>query len=263
MKNIRIAVQKSGRLSDDCLILLKECGIQVSMPEGSRELKIIDEQPGIEIILVRTANIPNLVAEGYCDIGIVGQNAYDEYNSIDSNGGPQDKGLTFLMKLGFSECRLSFSIPIMEEYKDIQDIAGKKIATVYPNILRLFLEKEKIRADIVSEMNGSLEIAPYLGVADLIFDIVESGNTLKANGMKEFCTIQKSEAVLIRNNKRLDDENEKRLTNLIQQIKNNKQLLKYQRIQNSQRRSLLFSGVCLSGLLCAGLAVAMRARVSP
>jgi ATP phosphoribosyltransferase len=188
---IRIAVQKSGRLSDDSLSLIKECGIKFY--NGTGKLKSTSTNFPVEFLFLRDDDIPGYVADGVADLGIVGQNELVE----------KDKDVLTLKKLGFSKCRLSLAIPKGEEYPGISYFQGKNIATSYPKILGDYLKTQNIVAEI-HEISGSVEIAPSIGLAEGIFDIVSSGSTLMMNGLKEVEEVFKSEAVLI-GNKELAD----------------------------------------------------------
>lgn len=188
---IRIAVQKSGRLSDDSLSLIKECGIKFY--NGTGKLKSTSTNFPVEFLFLRDDDIPGYVADGVADLGIVGENELVE----------KDKEVLTLKKLGFSKCRLSLAIPKGQEYPGVQYFQGKSIATSYPKILGDFLQSKKIQAEI-HEISGSVEIAPSIGLAEGIFDIVSSGSTLMMNGLKEVEEVFKSEAVLI-GNKNLAD----------------------------------------------------------
>ncbi|PRY84885.1 ATP phosphoribosyltransferase [Mongoliibacter ruber] len=189
---IRIAVQKSGRLSDDSLSLIKECGIKFY--NGTGKLKSTSTNFPIEFLFLRDDDIPGYVADGVADLGIVGENELVE----------KDKDVNVLKRLGFSKCRLSLAIPKGEEYTNIHFFQGKSIATSYPKILSDYLENQNVHAEI-HEISGSVEIAPSIGLAEGICDIVSSGSTLMMNGLKEVESIFKSEAVLI-SNKKLDAE---------------------------------------------------------
>ncbi|MGY6520123.1 MAG: ATP phosphoribosyltransferase [Mongoliitalea sp.] len=184
---IRIAVQKSGRLSEDSLSLIKECGIKFY--NGTGKLKSTSTNFPIEFLFLRDDDIPGYVADGVADLGIVGENELVE----------KDKEVNVLKKLGFSKCRLSLAIPKGEEYMNIHYFQGKSIATSYPKILGDYLAKNNVSAEI-HEISGSVEIAPSIGLAEGICDIVSSGSTLMMNGLKEVEEIFKSEAVLIANN---------------------------------------------------------------
>lgn len=189
---IRIAVQKSGRLSEDSLSLIKECGIKFY--NGTGKLKSTSTNFPIEFLFLRDDDIPGYVADGVADLGIVGENELME----------KDKDVNILKRLGFSKCRLSLAIPKGEEYTNIHFFQGKSIATSYPKILSDYLENQNVHAEI-HEISGSVEIAPSIGLAEGICDIVSSGSTLMMNGLKEVESIFKSEAVLI-SNKKLDAE---------------------------------------------------------
>ncbi|RZS97972.1 ATP phosphoribosyltransferase [Cecembia calidifontis] len=190
---IRIAVQKSGRLSDDSLALIKECGIKFY--NGTGKLKSVSTNFPIEFLFLRDDDIPGYVEDGVADLGIVGENELVE----------KDKDVTVLKKLGFSKCRLSLAIPKSQEYTNIHYFQGKSIATSYPKILGDYLAQHNIQADI-HEISGSVEIAPSIGLAEGICDIVSSGSTLMMNGLKEVEEIFKSEAVLIANKKLTEDK---------------------------------------------------------
>ena len=218
MKNtLRIAVQKSGRLSDDSLALIKECGIKVN--NGMGKLKAEASNFPMEFLFLRDDDIPGYVQDGIADIGIVGANEAEE----------KDKQVDWVKKLGFSKCRLSLAIDKAETYNGIQDFEGKSLATSYPKILGDYLKANNINADI-HEISGSVEIAPSIGLAYGICDIVSSGSTLMSNGLKEVEVIFKSEAVMLAN-KNLSAEKKEILDQLIfridsvQTAKNNKYIL--------------------------------------
>ncbi|KEO72488.1 ATP phosphoribosyltransferase [Anditalea andensis] len=181
---IRIAVQKSGRLSEDSLSLMKECGIKYN--NGGGKLKATSTNFPIEFLFLRDDDIPGYVADGVADLGIVGENEIVEKN----------KQVQTIRKLGFSKCRLSLAIPKGENYTDLSYFQHKNIATSYPRILGDFLRENNINAEI-HEISGSVEIAPSIGLAEGICDIVSSGSTLMMNGLKEVEKIFSSEAVLI------------------------------------------------------------------
>ncbi len=183
-EKLTLAIQKSGRLSEGTIELLKLCGIKVSN-EGNH-LKALAEGFPLEILLLRDDDIPQYVADGVADIGMLGMNEVLE----------KDKKIDVVKYLGFSKCRLSIAIPRDAKYTGIESLEGKRIATSYPVILEKFLEKKNIKADIHS-ISGSVEIAPGIGLADVIFEIVSSGGTLLSNGLKEVDVIMKSEAVLV------------------------------------------------------------------
>jgi ATP phosphoribosyltransferase len=201
---IRIALQKKGRLNEDSMKLFKEAGIKFSV--GSGKLVASSASFPIEVLFLRDDDIPQTVADGVADIGIVGENEmYEKGFDVD-----------VVRKLGFGKCRLSLAIPKALEYEGLEWFAGKKIATSYPNILKKYFDEKGISADI-HEIAGSVEIAPGIGLADAIFDIVSSGSTLVANRLKEVEVAMYSEAVLIAK-KELEPEKQELLDRLIFRI---------------------------------------------
>ncbi len=186
MDKIRIAIQKSGRLSEKSLNLLKEAGI--SLNNGSRKLRSVAQSFPLEVIYLRDDDIPQYVEDGVADIGIVGENEFAE----------KACQVDLIERLGYSRCRLSLAIPKSESYGGLEDLEGKRIATSYPVILKNYMDEHGVSAD-VHILSGSVELAPSIGVADAIFDIVSSGSTLISNGLKEVEVIMKSEAVIIAN----------------------------------------------------------------
>ena len=186
---LRIAVQKSGRLGDPSRELLTRCGLRF---RSSRDkLFCFGENMAVDLLLVRDDDIPGLIAEGVCDLGVVGRNVLGEAALGAKDGTPYRE----LRALGFGDCRLSMAIPQDQDWNGSQQLAGKRIATTYPNQLADWLAREGVDAQIVT-LSGSVEIAPRLGTADLICDLVSSGATLVANQLKEVATIMHSEAVL-------------------------------------------------------------------
>ena len=183
---LRIAVQTKGRLNEDSLLLFEESGIKLI--EGKRRLISSAKNFPLEVLYLRDDDIPQCVADGVADVGIVGLNEVEE----------QQKEVDIIKHLGFSKCRLSLAIPKDEDYPGLAWFEGKKIATSYPAILKAFLAKEPINADI-HFIAGSVEIAPGIGLSDAIFDIVSSGSTLVSNRLKEVEVVMKSDAVLIAN----------------------------------------------------------------
>jgi ATP phosphoribosyltransferase len=181
---LRIAIQKSGRLYDDSLQLLEDCGIDLK--NGINKLKTEADNFPLEVFFLRDDDIPQYVEDAVADIGIVGENIIYEKN----------KRVTVSEKLGFGKCRLSVAIGRNESYKDFNFLQNKKIATTYPILVDRFLKEKNIRAEI-HEISGSVEIAPGIGLADAIVDLVSSGSTLFMNGLREVETILHSEAVLI------------------------------------------------------------------
>jgi ATP phosphoribosyltransferase len=186
MEKLKIAIQKSGRLSEKSLELLKEAGI--SLNNGSRKLRSVAQTFPLEVIYLRDDDIPQYVEDGVVHIGIVGENEYAE-RACD---------VDLVERLGFSRCRISIALPKSEPYESLQDLQDKRIATSYPNILNNYLNEQGIRAE-VHFLSGSVELAPSIGVADAISDIVSSGSTLISNGLKEVEILMHSEAVVIAN----------------------------------------------------------------
>jgi len=182
---LKIAIQKSGRLFDDSLTLLKDCGIDLK--NGINKLKTEADNFPMEVFFLRDDDIPQYVEDAVADIGIVGENVIYEKN----------RKVSISEKLGFGKCRLSVAIGRNESYGDCTYLRDKKIATTYPKLVEKFLKEKNIRAEI-HEISGSVEIAPGIGLADAIVDLVSSGSTLFMNGLKEVETILHSEAVLIR-----------------------------------------------------------------
>ncbi|MGZ3885497.1 MAG: ATP phosphoribosyltransferase, partial [Bacteroidia bacterium] len=181
---LKIAIQKSGRLNEASLKLLKECGIDFD--NGLNKLKTDATNFPLELFFLRDDDIPQYVEDGVADIGIVGENVLLEKN----------KRVKIIDKLGFGKCRLSLAIPKDKKFNSLTDLNGSRIATSYPLILSGFLKKNKIKAEI-HEISGSVEIAPGIGLADAICDLVSSGSTLFTNGLKEADVVLRSEAVLI------------------------------------------------------------------
>lgn len=181
---LKLAVQKSGRLSESSLELIKECGIKYNPGKG--RLKAASHNFPIEFLFLRDDDIPGYVEDGVADLGIVGENVYVE----------SKKDVNLIERLGFSKCRLSLAVPREVSYEGIKYFEGRSIATSYPGILGEYLEKHGVTADI-HEISGSVEIAPGIGLAEGVCDIVSSGSTLLSNGLKEVEEVMKSEAILI------------------------------------------------------------------
>jgi ATP phosphoribosyltransferase len=192
MKKLKIAIQKTGRLSENSHKLLEECGIKFS--NGANVLKTSAVNFPAEILFLRDDDIPQYVEQQVADIGILGENMVLEKN----------KDVEILEQLGFAQCRLSLAIPKEEVFTGPKYFMNKKIATSYPKLLTDYLKKNNITAEI-EEISGSVEIAPGIGLADAVCDIVSSGSTLMTNGLREITTILKSQAVII-SNKNLDTD---------------------------------------------------------
>ena len=204
MSKLKIAIQKNGRLSEKSLQLLNKCGIRLL--NGERTLKASSQNFPIEVLFLRDDDIPQYVEQGVADVGILGENEVWE----------QNKNVTILKKLGFANCRLSLALPKEIQYNGVSYFNNKKIATSYPFILQQFFDENNISAEIET-ISGSVEIAPGIGLADGIFDIVSTGSTLQINGLKEVETVAKSEAVLI-SNRSLNAEKEDILNQLLFRI---------------------------------------------
>lgn len=184
MEQLKIAIQKSGRLNEDSLKILKECGISVS--NGLDQLKATVRNFPMEIFYLRNSDIPQYLLDGVVDIAIIGENLLVE----------KDQGkIEVVEKLNFSKCRVSLAVPKSFDYNSIEDLRGKRIATSYPNTLNKYLAQQNVEAEL-HQISGSVEIAPNIGLADAICDIVSSGSTLFKNNLKEVEVIATSEAVL-------------------------------------------------------------------
>lgn len=181
---VRIAIQKSGRLNEDSLNLLKSCGI--SIDNGKDQLKAAARNFPMEVFYLRNGDIPQYMRDGVVDLAILGENLLVE----------KGEDLKVVEQLGFSKCRVSIAVPKNVTFQGVQDLEGKRIATSYPNTVNRFLEENQIKADL-HIINGSVEIAPNIGLADAICDIVSSGSTLFKNNLKEVVEISRSEAVLV------------------------------------------------------------------
>jgi ATP phosphoribosyltransferase len=186
MDKLKIAIQKSGRLYEDSVKLLKDCGIDLK--NGVNKLKAECDNFPMEVYFLRDDDIPQYVEDAVADIGIVGENVYYEKN----------KRADIIEQLGFGKCRLAVAVGRGEQYEGVGFLHGKRIATSYPGLVQQFLDKNGVQAEI-QEISGSVEIAPGIGLADAIVDLVSSGSTLFMNGLKEVETVLKSQAVLIRN----------------------------------------------------------------
>lgn len=184
MNRLKIAIQKSGRLNEDSLKLLKECGINID--NGIDQLKVAASNFAMDVFFLRNSDIPQYLEDGVVDIAILGENLLIE----------EEKTLKIETLLGFSKCKLSIATPKGIIYNNIKDLEGKKIATSYPNTLKSYLDKNNVTADL-HIISGSVEIAPNIGLADAICDLVSSGNTLFKNGLEEKEIILKSEACLV------------------------------------------------------------------
>lgn len=205
MTNLKIAVQKSGRLNEESLTLLKECGISIN--NGKDQLMAQASNFPLEILYLRNTDIPQYVRDEVADIAIIGDNTEAEKKT----------GIKNMLNLGFSKCRLSIAVPKSVDFQDISYLQGKRIATSYPNSLKDFLVANNIEAEI-HEISGSVEIAPNIGLADAICDLVSTGSTLFKNGLKEVYKIFDSQAILVAN-PNLSPEKKEILDQLIFRIK--------------------------------------------
>lgn len=184
MKPLKLAIQKSGRLSDDSLALLRACGIRFNNGIGKLRTEALNFP--LELFFLRDDDIPQYVTDGIADLGIVGENVLYE----------KAQPLPIVAKLGFGKCRLSLAVPKNSGYRRLEDLNGQRIATSYPRLLQGFLETNGLKAEL-HEISGSVEIAPSIGLADAICDLVSSGSTLFTNGLREVETVLQSEAVLV------------------------------------------------------------------
>ncbi|MDA3616447.1 ATP phosphoribosyltransferase [Polluticaenibacter yanchengensis] len=232
---LKIAIQKSGRLFDDSIKLLKDCGIDIKT--GVNKLKADADNFPMEVFFLRDDDIPQYVQDKVADIGIVGENVLYE----------KDLPLTIVQKLGFSKCRLSVAVPKGEQYTGAPSLEGKVIATSYPVLVKKFLDKNNVDAQI-HEISGSVEIAPGIGLSHAIVDLVSSGSTLFMNGLVETEVILKSEAALVRNEE-LSPEKleilEKFLfrINAVRKAKNNKYIVLNTRDENLEKIFSLLPGI--------------------
>jgi len=201
-QRLRIAVQKSGRLTENSLDLLARCGLKYS--RGKDQLMCYGENMPLDVLFVRDDDIPDLVQEDVCDLGIVGLNVIDEKRLAMASRGVQ-ASFELVQRLDFGRCRLSLAVPDGFPYAGLESIAGRRIATTYPHTLSRFLRENSIEAEIVT-LSGAVEIAPRLGRADLVCDLVSTGSTLSANHLREVSTVLASEAALIRTPVPLSEE---------------------------------------------------------
>lgn len=202
MKTLKIAIQKSGRLNEKSVELLKNCGLNFENYKSSL-ISPVSNFP-LEILFLRDDDIPEYVQDGIADLGIVGENVIQE----------TEVEVSYLQRLGFGKCSLKIAVPNTYDIQDLSELDGKSIATTYPAILGKFLKEKGIQADIRT-ISGSVEISPGLGLSDAICDLVSTGGTLKSNGLKPFADVMSSEAVMIG---RAGSENEDLVKELIQRI---------------------------------------------
>jgi len=198
-ERLRIAIQKSGRLSEGSIELLKSCGLKIS--RGKDKLYGRVQEMPIDVLLLRDDDIPEFVADDACDIGIVGQNVFEEERLAQA----QDEPAVEVMTLGFARCKLMLAAPKEWAFDGAAMLDGKRIATSYPGLTKAWLEREGVSARAVT-MKGSVEVAPRLKIADAVCDIVSTGATLDANGLKAVATVFDSQALLIRNGKKFSSD---------------------------------------------------------
>lgn len=213
-KRLRIGMQKSGRLSTESQALLGSCGLKINLRE-QRLIAHVENMP-IDILRVRDDDIPGLVMDGVCDLGIIGENVLEEVSlqrQIDNESAEYD----ILARLDFGGCRLSIAVPQEEEYQGTNSLEGKTIATTYPRLLTRYLKQQGVNARVVM-LTGSVEVAPRAGLADAICDLVSTGATLEANGLKEAEVIYRSKAVLIQRKGLSDVQHLKLINKLMPRI---------------------------------------------
>ena len=190
MERVKFGIQKSGRLTEKSLDLLRNCGYEIDDPH--RKIIVSSENSNLDAFFLRDDDIPHYILQGLCDFGIVGLNLIEEKFNKEINSNK----LKVVQKLPFGKCRLSLAFKPNEEVDSLSDINGKTIATSYPNILKRILDRKKISVQ-VKELRGGVEIAPIIKMADGIFDIVSSGGTLRAHGLKEYFTLMESQCVIV------------------------------------------------------------------
>jgi ATP phosphoribosyltransferase len=204
-RTLRIAIQKKGRLSERSVELLRKCGLDFEWRPD--QLLCSCTTLPLDVMLVRDDAIPRYVAEGICELGIVGLNVLEE----------EAREVSVLQRLGFGRCRLSLAVPSAETYDGARSLSGKRIATSYPRLLERFLGKHGVVAEIV-EVNGSVEIAPALRIAEVVCDLVSTGSTLLSNGLREVETLLESEGVLIQTGRPLDETKRQLIARISQRI---------------------------------------------
>ena len=224
---LKLAVQKSGRLTDPCLDLLTRCGLKLS--RGRDQLMGYGENLPLDVLFVRDDDIPDLVQQDVCDLGLVGLNVLEETRLELAANGVAARFDT-LRELDFGRCRLAIAVPDGKSYDGSRSLQGKRIATTYPRMLERFLQERQVQAEIVT-LSGSVEIAPRIGRADFVCDLVSTGSTLQANHLREVETVLESHAVLIRTPVQLAREKEDWIARLllridgVQQVKESKYIM--------------------------------------
>ena len=231
---LKLAIQKSGRLAEKSIALLMKCGLDFDLRKDRLTHQCKDFP--VDLMLVRDDDIPEYVADGVCDLGIVGENVVEEKYLSNPKKNP---GLVeTLLKMDFGSCRLSLAVPDKMEFTGVQALQNLRIATSYPSCLKKFLNQNGISARVV-ELSGAVEIAPSLGIADAICDLVSTGGTLRSNGLKEVSTLFESEAVMIRTSKSFSPPLAQDLERLVQRIQGVKQASKAKYIMMNAPRSAL------------------------
>ncbi len=241
-QRLRIAMQKSGRLSQDSQALFKSCGLKINLRE-QRLIAHVENMP-IDILRVRDDDIPGLVMEGVVDLGIIGENVLEEVQLIRASQG-QPFAVKTLKQLDFGGCRLSLAVPDDVTYTGPQSLAGKRIATSYPGLLKRFFDEKGLGFKSVM-LGGSVEVAPRAGLADAICDLVSTGATLEANGLKEVEVIYRSKAVLVQAPNPLSDAKQKIIDTLLPRIQGMQQAResKYIMLHAPPRTSSMPSPIC-------------------
>jgi ATP phosphoribosyltransferase len=207
---LHVAIQKSGRLSDDSRGLLRDAGLRIASSRNNLAARI--ENFPIDLMFVRDDDIPTFVSDGVCEFGIVGRNVLDEFAL-----GQAEPGFEVVTSLGFGRCSLKIAAPERLDYQGADSLAGQRIATSYPLILADFLARSGVEAQVVT-MNGAVELAPRLGIASFVCDLVSTGATLEANGLRPVQTVLESEAVLIRTRKAIGADKEDVAARLLARI---------------------------------------------
>ncbi len=212
---LKIAVQRSGRLSDASAELMARCGLKTM--RGKDQLVCVGENLPVDLMLVRDDDVPFLIREGVCDAGIVGLNVARE-TELELAARREHCGFEVLQPLDFGACRLSIAGPEADPFSGIEDLEGRRIATSYPAMLQAYLQETGVSANIVT-LSGSVEIAPRLGTADYICDLVSTGNTLAANGLAERLVVQRSQAVLLKGKRPMPQERDALFQRLLERMR--------------------------------------------
>jgi ATP phosphoribosyltransferase len=232
---LRLAIQKSGRLTEPCLDLLGRCGLKLS--RGKDQLMAVGENLPLDVLFVRDDDIPDLVQEDVCDLGLVGLNVLEE-RRLDMIARGHTARFQVVRTLDFGRCRLSVAVPDDFPWGGAQSLQGRRIATTYPATLERFLKDQGVEAEIVT-LSGAVEIAPRLGRADMICDLVSTGSTLQANHLREVLTVLQSHAVLIRTPVPLNDFKEQWIERLLLRIEGVEQVKESKYIMLHAPRSAL------------------------